>query len=202
MNESNKNNYIQIFENTLSKDICQQIIKDFELNRNSWKNGITGSGYDHFNKITKELSFDEGYLDKYNYLLHNVIRIYLLKYMKYLKLIYFDSDLHDKGFQLQKYIKNEGLFKNHTDNSIELTNKVDLSLSNIEVSNRIITFIFYLNDVQEGGETVFLNFKIKPKQGSLLLFPSTWTYPHRGEMPISNDKYIITGWIYNKVKLK
>ena len=35
----------------------------------------------------------------------------------------------------------------------------------------------------------------KPKQGSLLLFPATWTYPYSGSMPISNDKYIITGWL-------
>jgi hypothetical protein len=37
---------------------------------------------------------------------------------------------------------------------------------------------------------------VKPEAGKLLFFPATWTYPHRGMMPISNDKYIITGWIY------
>ena len=63
---------------------------------------------------------------------------------------------------------------------------------------RIITFLWYLNTVEEGGETEFFNgrISIKPEKGKLLLFPSTWTYIHRGNMPISNDKYILTGWIY------
>jgi len=71
-----------------------------------------------------------------------------------------------------------------------------------QATGRIITFIWYLNNVEEGGETLFEDFKIKPMEGSLLFFPATWTYPHSGAMPTSNDKYIITGWIYNKVKLK
>jgi hypothetical protein len=40
---------------------------------------------------------------------------------------------------------------------------------------------------------------IKPKSGKLLIFPACWTYPHRGTMPISDDKYIITGWIMTNV---
>ena len=50
-----------------------------------------------------------------------------------------------------------------------------------------------LNNVEEGGETLFEDFKIKPMEGLLLFFPATWTYPHSGAMPTSNDKYIITG---------
>ena len=36
---------------------------------------------------------------------------------------------------------------------------------------------------------------IKPEAGKLLLFPASWTFPHCGQMPISHDKYIITGWL-------
>ena len=64
-------------------------------------------------------------------------------------------------------------------------------------SCRIVTFLFYLNDVEEGGETFFYNGKVKPEAGKLILFPATWTYNHKGNMPISNDKYIVTGWFYN-----
>jgi hypothetical protein len=60
---------------------------------------------------------------------------------------------------------------------------------------RLLTFIWYLNDVTDGGETEFINGKIKPKTGKLLIFPSSWNYYHKGNMPLSNDKYIITGWI-------
>ena len=57
---------------------------------------------------------------------------------------------------------------------------------------------FYLNTVEEGGETSFpnLEMKIKPKQGSVLCFPPLWMYPHLGEQPISNDKYIIGTYLH------
>jgi hypothetical protein len=52
--------------------------------------------------------------------------------------------------------------------------------------------------VNEGGETEFFNgrIKIKPEKGKLLLFPSTWTFMHKGNTPISSNKYIVTGWLY------
>jgi hypothetical protein len=57
--------------------------------------------------------------------------------------------------------------------------------------------ILLLNDVNEGGETYFIDGKVKPTTGKLLLFPATWTYLHKGDIPRSNSKYIITGWLYN-----
>ena len=45
----------------------------------------------------------------------------------------------------------------------------------------------------KGGETEFpdLDLTISPECGKLLVFPSIWTYLHRGNVPISNDKYIL-----------
>ena len=56
----------------------------------------------------------------------------------------------------------------------------------------------YLNDIDKGGETDFHYKKRIPRTGKLLLFPATWTFPHRGIMPESSDKYIITGWIHDE----
>lgn len=66
-----------------------------------------------------------------------------------------------------------------------------------ETSNRLVTFMLYLNDVAEGGETEFLYLhkRIKPKVGTLLLWPSTYSHTHRGNPPLSGTKYIITGWL-------
>jgi hypothetical protein len=66
-----------------------------------------------------------------------------------------------------------------------------------ELSNRFVAFMFYLNDVHEGGETEFLyqHKRYKPETGKLLIWPSTYTHTHRGNPPLSNDKYIITGWL-------
>lgn len=62
--------------------------------------------------------------------------------------------------------------------------------------NRFAVFMIYLNDVAEGGETEFLNQKqrISPTQGTVVIFPASYTHLHRGNPPFSNDKYIFTGW--------
>ena len=59
---------------------------------------------------------------------------------------------------------------------------------------RYLVFLFYLNDVEDGGETVFvdLDVKVAPKAGSLLIFPPYWNYRHAAMPAISNDKYILS----------
>ena len=67
----------------------------------------------------------------------------------------------------------------------------------MKARNRILAFMVYLNDVVEGGETEFLYQKcrFKPEKNTLLIWPSQFTHVHRGNPPLSNDKYIITGWV-------
>ncbi len=63
--------------------------------------------------------------------------------------------------------------------------------------NRLLSWILYLNDVEEGGETEFLyqSLRFKPKTGTFILFPAHFTHTHRGNPPLSGSKYISTGWI-------
>lgn len=65
-----------------------------------------------------------------------------------------------------------------------------------EDRSRFLVWTLFLNDVKEGGETEFLykNTRVPAKQGSLCLFPSDWTHLHRGNPPMSNEKWIMTGW--------
>ena len=67
----------------------------------------------------------------------------------------------------------------------------------MKARNRILAFMLYLNDVDEGGETEFLYQKcrFKPQKNTLMIWPSQFTHVHRGNPPLSNDKYIITGWV-------
>lgn len=63
--------------------------------------------------------------------------------------------------------------------------------------HRSLLFMFYLNDVVEGGETDFYYQKksIKPKKGRMVIAPAGFTHTHRGNMPISSNKYILTSWV-------
>ena len=49
----------------------------------------------------------------------------------------------------------------------------------------------------EKGETEFLYYptRIKPEEGKFILFPGSFTHTHRGNQPLSGDKYILTGWV-------
>lgn len=61
---------------------------------------------------------------------------------------------------------------------------------------RHLTFMTYLNDIDEGGETEYLyqNLKVKPQKGLTLIWPASWTHPHRGIPALNEVKYISTGW--------
>ena len=58
----------------------------------------------------------------------------------------------------------------------------------------------YLNDVDDGGETEFYYQQraLKPKAGQLVIAPAYFTHTHRGLVPRSNDKYILTSWILHQ----
>ncbi|ABZ77090.1 2OG-Fe(II) oxygenase [Shewanella halifaxensis HAW-EB4] len=70
-------------------------------------------------------------------------------------------------------------------------------LGHNEALHRVVLYMFYLNDVEEGGETEFYyqNKSIKPKKGTMVIAPAGFTHSHRGNMPLSGDKYIATSWI-------
>ena len=83
--------------------------------------------------------------------------------------------------RIKRYRSGVGNFLDHVD--------VGDSIS----ARRFLVFFVYLNDVDFGGETEFpeLNLTISPVCGTILVFPATWTFLHRGNVPISNDKYIL-----------
>jgi len=65
------------------------------------------------------------------------------------------------------------------------------------VAHRYLVLLWYLNDVEQGGETTFpqLNLKVSARAGRLLVFPPYWMYQHQGEPPISGDKYILSTYL-------
>ena len=66
-----------------------------------------------------------------------------------------------------------------------------------EMQARAFVFSIYLNDVKNGGETEFLHFsqRIKPKTGRIVIWPAGFPYVHRGNSPLSGEKYILTSWL-------
>jgi hypothetical protein len=62
--------------------------------------------------------------------------------------------------------------------------------------NRHLTFMTYLNNVSDAGETEFYyqKLRVQPQKGLTLVWPVDWTHTHRGIPSPSQEKIIITGW--------
>jgi hypothetical protein len=203
------NKYIYINENSLSRELCKDIINLFEVEEERYL-GTTRNGVDKDIKDTTDYvinSEDKKWSKIHSFLkteLNNKLKSYLKKLNENdcinntqqlsskVEYNYFSGvTLFFNIFMIQKYNKNCGRYIYHNDSHIDFSNK----------TNRVITYLWYLNDVNEGGQTVIEdNIKITPTAGKLLLFPACWSYPHCGKIPISDNKYILTGWIYAKAE--
>ena len=89
------------------------------------------------------------------------------------------------GYKIQHYPKDQGHFKWHFD------------ALGPGAWERQIAMVIFLNSVAQGGETCFhrQNFKVKPVAGDAVFFPTFWTHMHCGEIPRSEDKYIVSSFV-------
>lgn len=92
------------------------------------------------------------------------------------------------SYKVQKTVPGEGYHEWHVENCCNATR------------DRILVWTLYLNDVAEGGETEFLHqaIRVKPKAGRLAIWPAGLTHVHRGNQPLSGEKYLMTGWVVYK----
>ena len=98
----------------------------------------------------------------------------------------FSWDIYPK-FNIQKYFPGDSYGKEHMEHGW-----------NEEDSLRILAWMVYLNDIDNGGGTCFpgQNFITTPREGDLYIWPAFWTHSHYGVPAPEEEKYIVTGW-YN-----
>jgi hypothetical protein len=177
--------YVLINKTSLSKPLCNEIIERFERQENK-RDGIVMSGVNKEVKDTTDFYLGDGDPDwkDIDKVLTNELSKALEEYIGRLKGVFGWMKVSDKGFQIQRYEKGVGKYTIHH----------DFTYNKEEV--RVLTYLWYLNTVEEGGQTDFVDRgMVKAEQGKLIIFPACWTYPHAGVMPISSNKYIITGWV-------
>jgi hypothetical protein len=123
--------------------------------------------------------------DKYHNELSNFIDNYLEKY----KFLEFGGTFISRHLPLiQWYKPGEGYYQWHIDGA------------QMSACDRAMVFMTYLNDVEDGGGTMFYhqNYTVKPKKGKTVIFPAGYTHLHKGEISQTEDKFILTGWIWWK----
>jgi len=94
---------------------------------------------------------------------------------------------NDTGYQIQKYPKNIGFYNEHIDGA---------PWTGIP-ARRTLGVIVYLNTIVDGGGTGFPahDLIIDAVAGRVAVFPASWTHPHSGLMPLSDDKWIISTFV-------
>lgn len=172
----------------LSRDVCLEIIDKFEKDGRK-TDGVTGIGLNKDIKNSMDLPIHRlQEWDKICEYLNDKLKSNLLEYDTFVKSKFPENmppigldTLKHSGYQIQK----SGHYKWHVDEMVNFGRM------------RIVTYIWYLNTIEEGGETGFHFKKVKPEEGKFVMFPATWDYPHCGYE--TENKYIITGWLWKPV---
>ena len=182
-------NLIHISDIELPVKLCNEIIDAFNNNTELHYDGGMINGVNHSYKRTTDLQIPKNTekWEKHEKLISSYLQKAVIKYIKlYKNFVSEEEKLYVPYFQIQKYEKNKGHFNGYHH---------DFYIDNESHYHRVITFIIYLNDISTGGETEFMDeIKIIPSAGKIVLFPAAWPYIHKGHIPVTDDKYIITSW--------
>ena len=177
--------FIYVERDALPRSFCSNVIEKFEQDDRK-RQGQVGGGVQLDIKRSSDLSiselddwksYDQAFFKSLNGGLKKYIRFLPEEYMKHRAL----SELgNDTGYQIQRTQPNDYYIWHHD-----------------QTTTRLVTFIWYLNDIKDGGYTEFIDgTRIQPEAGKLIIFPATWDFLHRGVSPKTETKYICTGWVH------
>lgn len=180
--------FIKVFDNALDPAACEIILNEYK-NSSEWKETLTGSGHDPNSRNCSAIpiSFQDcinrnpEIRQQIDQSLFECVSSCIQKYSE--ETIKGDLEIkEDSGYELLRYFEGQ-FYVEHTDSFKE--------------SPRAITFILSINDDYEGGEISFFNRELtyKLKQGSCIMFPSNFMYPHEIRPILKGTRYSIITWL-------
>jgi hypothetical protein len=188
----NITNFIGVYDNYITKQECNKAIKLYE-DQNKFNNTVNRIGSEQTSILEKQ---DQQFfaapfnLDIWWEELKSMMINFDLAWNHYIKntgaLDAYGVPFNFTDLKIQKTLPTEGYHVWHIEHGKGFCNEP-----------RTFVFSIYLNDVEEGGETEFLHFskRIKPKTGRIVIWPAGFPYLHRGNPPLSGEKYILTSWM-------
>lgn len=177
--EVNLSDLVYVFDDALEKSVCDNLITIFESESN--RENISQPGV-NFDQITL---FNDSANCKEYYDVLSALQKFKNIYLTRVGSEYFPQSYSYEEVRIKRYQNNgKQLFDTHVD------------VVDHQTSKRFLAFLFYLNDVDVGGETVFDFGHVKAKCGRLVMFPPLWMYPHKGSVPISGAKYIMSSYLH------
>ena len=190
---ANINNFIGIYDNYILPTECQKAIQLYEDQNkfNNTINRIHGEQSSILEKQDQQFFAGSDNIDVWWESVKPMMVNFDLAWNHYLKHTggddaYDGGPFHFTTLKIQKTLPTEGYHVWHVEHGKGFHNEP-----------RAFVFSIYLNDIEEGGETEFLHFskRIKPKTGRIVIWPAGFPYVHRGNPPLSGEKYILTSWM-------
>ncbi|KRG38510.1 2OG-Fe(II) oxygenase [Stenotrophomonas pictorum JCM 9942] len=178
--------YIRTYDHSLPAELCSKLIDSFNsLARFQQRNGRgVRAGLDDsaWTELDVSRLSDAPFLSFFRQLVSQALHRYNADVG--LPIAVPDSPLLSPLILKRYRAGNEEKFQTHFD-SIN------------EVCDRYLVFLWYLNDVDNGGRTWFpgLHTGIAPRAGRLLMFPPYWMYAHQGQASPDQDKYILSTYL-------
>lgn len=198
-----KDNYIMILDNAIEQSVCDEAVEAFRRYYESlFTPGPTLGGIRPEVKSNMDTGISQDFLKTHNLdtvpifaTLHSkaylAVRLILSKYQETYRQLWAAPGLTDTGFRVQHSPQGSGWYREHCDG-------VPWEYySSGGATQRVLGVIIYLNDIEVGGGTRFAEQRqvVSAKAGRIAIFPTHWTHPHSGLVPISTDKFIMTTFI-------
>jgi hypothetical protein len=170
--------------------LCDELITYFEAHIAEQQIGITGGCRDQYAKDRVDICITPNELNLPGMeLFKTYINSLYICYKDYLVQWPFLEGIGKKleigAFNFGRYQKGQHFQKIHTERA------------SLDSLHRVLVWMTYLNDVDEGGETYFSHYDInvQPKKGLTIIWPAEWTHAHRGNVLLGESKYMLTGWM-------
>lgn len=179
--------FIRVEENVLDENVCKKLIEYFDTHEPLHER-VDNDKIPNFTQLNFTINSKENeeIENLHHYLISKTFE-YRDKYYAHVGRDCFPKEHQFEQFRIKKYQANtEDQFDTHID------------VTDHSSAKRFLSFMWYLNDVEDGGETEFADILIKPQCGKLLIFPPLWLFPHKGHISRSNDKYILSTYLHYK----
>jgi len=187
-------NYIRVYDDVVDKDSCNLLIGKFETYEDQHEVVLVKN---------KNMAISFNQINIFNHDEWKGIREQLIEAMLYYVNIYkeecnilemmWPERFGYEAIRIKRYLPNDyDRFDEHVD-------------STAGCQKRFLNFLMYLNDVEEGGETEFpqimkpgtyMPLSVKPKAGTMVIFPPMWCWLHAGRKPISGPKYFAHSYLH------
>jgi len=195
--KNNIKDFIGVYDGYIPEEACDQAIELFKKYKefNKVFTRFTSEGATQDKKNDAHLFVDPETITDEKFSV-NQIKLLMVNFDVALKNYYaetniknyLDGDIFTNYVKIQKTLPSQGYHVWHIEHGPDSCQK------------RVLVYTIYLNTVEEGGETEFLyqSQRVKPVKGIIVIWPSGFPYVHRGNPPLSGEKYIITSWISYK----